>query len=69
MMKDFIYTGKDKELKNNRDLGLSLSIPFRNFRDIIDRSEKYRDEWFEFKTQKYIEYVNAQLDYRKEELK
>lgn len=68
VMKDFIETVKDKELKNNLDLGISLSNPFRNFRDIIDRSEEYREKWFEFKNQKYIEHVNAQLRHYQDEL-
>ena len=69
MMKDFIDTVKDKELKNNLDLGLSLSNPFRNFRDIIDGHQEYREMWFEFKYEKYVDYIKNKLEYYKHELK
>ena len=52
VMENFVDLVEDTELKNKLDLGLSLSKPFRNFKDIIDS-----------KKQKYIEYVIEQIDF------
>lgn len=68
VMKEFIDTVKDKELRKNLDLGLSLSNPFRNFMDIIDGAGNYKQLWFEFKNLKSIEYVKDKLDQYSKEL-
>jgi Uncharacterised protein family (UPF0158) len=36
IMDDFVETVEDRELRKKLELGLSLSKPFRNFKDIID---------------------------------
>lgn len=36
VMEDFVETVEDKRLREKLELGLSLSKPFRNFKDIID---------------------------------
>ncbi|VAX18880.1 hypothetical protein MNBD_IGNAVI01-754 [hydrothermal vent metagenome] len=61
VMDEFIETVKDEKLKMKLELGLSLSKPFRNFKDIIDSAGEYREKWFEFKSMKYVEYVKEQL--------
>jgi len=61
VMEEFIEIVKDKELKMKLELGLSLSKPFRNFKDIIDAAGEYREKWFEFKSKKYFEHVKEQL--------
>ena len=63
VMENFVDLVEDTELKNKLDLGLSLSKPFRNFKDIIDSESEYREKWFQFKKQKYIEYVIEQIDF------
>ena len=62
VMEDFVVTVKDEELRKKLELGLSLSKPFRNFKDIIDGEGEYREKWFAFKNAKYIEFVKEQLD-------
>jgi hypothetical protein len=61
MMEDFVETVKDLELRNKLELGLSLSKPFRNFKDIIDDEDEYRKKWFVFRDAKNIEFVKLQL--------
>ena len=61
IMEKVIETLKDEELKKKLELGLNLSKPFRNFKDIINNAGEYREKWFEFKNIKYIEYVKEQL--------
>jgi len=62
IMEQFKNSIDDIELKKKLELGLSLTKPFRNFKDIIDTEIEYRDKWFEFKKQKYIEYVKEQIE-------
>jgi hypothetical protein len=62
VMEEFVETVEDGKLKEKLELGLSLSKPFRNFKDIIDNENEYRKKWFAFKSAKYIEFVKEQLD-------
>lgn len=62
VMEDFIETVKDEELKKKLELGLSLSKPFRNFKDIIDDENEYRNKWFTFRDERYIEFVKEQIE-------
>jgi hypothetical protein len=62
VMEDFVETVKDEELRKKLELSLSLSKPFRNFKDIIDDENENRKNWFTFKSAKYIEYVKEQLE-------
>ncbi len=61
-MEDFVKIVKDEKLRGKLELGLSLSKPFRNFKDIIDDDVEYREKWFAFKSAKYIDNVKEQLD-------
>ena len=61
IMEDFTESIVDDELRKKLELGLRLSKPFRNFKDIIDYEDEYRDKWFEFKSAKYVEFVNEHL--------
>jgi len=63
VMESFIDTIDNEELRKKLELGLSLSKPFRNFKDIIDYESKYREKWFEYKELKYIDYVKERLDW------
>jgi len=62
VMEDFIKTVEDKRLKEKLELGLSLSKPFRNFKDIIDDENEYRKRWFAFKDARNIEFVKKQIE-------
>ena len=39
-----------------------MSKPFKHFKEIIDNSGDFRDEWFAYRESKYIEFVKEQLD-------
>ena len=69
IMEKFVETIKDKELRKNLELGLSLSSPFQNFRDIIEGNKDYKEKWIEFKYEKYVDYIKEKLEYYKHELK
>lgn len=63
IMEKFTISVEDKRLKDKLELGLKLSKPFRNFKDIIDDENEYRDKWFEYKSKKYVEFVKENLAY------
>jgi len=50
----------DKRFRAKLITALSDSNPFRHFKTIIDNSN-YRQEWFAFKDQWYLEYVKQEL--------
>ncbi len=62
VMEDFTEIVEDEDLKKKLELGLNLSKPFRNFKDIIDDENEYRKKWFTYKSTRYIEYVKEQLE-------
>jgi cobalamin biosynthesis Mg chelatase CobN len=62
VMEDFVETVQDTRLRDKLELGLSLSKPFRNFKDIIDDENEYRKSWFEFRDARYIEFVIGQIE-------
>jgi hypothetical protein len=57
IMEDFATWIDDLGLKSALFGALSRKHPFRNFKNIIDNSGPYRQEWFDFKSQRYIEWV------------
>ncbi|MFO7447735.1 MAG: UPF0158 family protein [Ignavibacteriaceae bacterium] len=64
VMEEFVETVDNEELQKKLELGLSLSKPFRNFKDIVDNfGGEYRKKWFEFKKNSYIDWVITQLDH------
>lgn len=62
VMEDFIDEVDDQIFKKRLYWILSKGHPFRNFKDEIDYNGDYRDKWFEFKSKKYIEWVECQID-------
>ena len=62
VMEDFTEMVEDEELRKRLELGLSLSKPFRNFKDIIDYEDENRKKWFAYKNARYIEYVKELLE-------
>ena len=62
IMEEFIETVNDNKLQNRLLNAINRSKPFRNFHAEIDNSGKYRQQWFDFKHQKYIEWVKDQIE-------
>ena len=62
VMEEFVETVEDKRLREKLELGLSLSKPFRNFKDIIDDENEYRKLWFKFRDSRNIEFVKGQIE-------
>ena len=62
IMKDFIETVADKELKERLLLAIHVRKPFAHFKSEIDNSGSERERWFEFKKQRFFDWVKHQLE-------
>jgi hypothetical protein len=63
VMEDFAVSLKDDDFKAEAFERLSNRKPFRNFKYLIEASE-YRQDWFDFKKQAYIQWVKEQIEDR-----
>lgn len=61
IMEEFIDEVDDELMKNNLLKILDRKSPFANFKMEVETSE-YRQKWFDFKLQKYIEYLKNRLE-------
>jgi len=62
IMEEFIETVSDNNLQYRLSNAINRSKPFRNFHYEVDNSGIYRQHWFDFKNQKYIEWVKDQIE-------
>ena len=61
VMEDFAYAMEDHKFRDQRLDQLSRPKPFSRFKWTVDNSD-YRQEWFAFKKQASIDWVNEQLE-------
>jgi hypothetical protein len=61
VMMDFAMEVYDKEFQTQLIKSLNSSSPFRNFKLKIDSSDSYRQKWFDYKKNRYIDYVKSQI--------
>lgn len=61
MMENFAYSLTDNNFRNRILDRLSKRKPFQNFKIFIDSSD-YRQNWFEFKKNAYIDFVKQQIE-------
>jgi len=64
VMERFANTLTDTKFKYKVMESISRRKPFQNFKRLIDSSD-YRQKWFDFKNQSYIEYVKEQIELKK----
>jgi hypothetical protein len=62
LMADFAESVDSKELRESLINALNRKHPFRNFKWVVDNSGPYRQKWFDFKSQRLIEWVKDQLE-------
>ena len=61
-MTDFAEQVPDTTLQNALFRALNKRGPFREFKFVIDNSGDFRQQWFDFKNQRYIDWVMQQVD-------
>lgn len=62
IMADFTESINDKGLQDNLINALNRPKPFQNFKWLIDNSGEFRQQWFDFKKMRYIQWVKKQID-------
>jgi len=65
IMEDFAEIVEDTKLRNNLINALNRPKPFRNFKWQIDNSGDYRQQWFDYKNMRYIQWIKEQIDLNK----
>lgn len=65
VMEDFALSIDDEHFREVLLRCLSRSKPFRNFKYQIDSSD-YRQDWFDFRTQAYVNWVKEQIPLEEE---
>lgn len=66
IMADFAESVGDTVLQNKLFNALNRRKPFQNFKWEIDHSGKYRQQWFDFKKKRFIQWVKKQIDFESE---
>ena len=62
IMIDFAERIEEPKLRDELIKILNRPKPFRNFKWQIDRSGVYRQQWFDFKKMRYVNWVKEQID-------
>lgn len=62
IMFDFAETVDDARLQDKLINALNRPKPFQNFKWHIDNSGEYRQQWFDFKKKRYIQWVQEQAE-------
>ncbi len=64
IMDDFAKSVDNAELRDKLVRVLNDPKPFKNFKWNIDNSGDYRQHWFDFKKNRYIQWVKKQIELR-----
>lgn len=62
VMADFAEQLPNTRLQEKLFRALDKRGPFREFKYVIDNSGQFREEWFAFKNQRYVDWVSQQLE-------
>jgi hypothetical protein len=62
IMADFAESIEDNRLQNNLIDALNKRKPFQNFKWQIDNSGEFRQQWFDYKKMRYIQWIIEQID-------
>jgi hypothetical protein len=68
IMEDFAHTIDNQKVQDNLFRALNKPKPFKNFKWHIDNSGEYRQKWFNYKTQRLIEFVKSQIEQHNQKL-
>ncbi|PZX20698.1 uncharacterized protein UPF0158 [Breznakibacter xylanolyticus] len=61
IMADFSEIIDNKKLQNRLIRALNQQKPFKHFKDEINDTDDYRQQWFEYKKNRLIEFIYKQL--------
>lgn len=63
IMVDFAESLDDIKLQDKLMNALNRPKPFQNFKWQIDNSGEFRQQWFDFKKNRYIQWIKKQIDF------
>ena len=63
VIEDFVFSLENGFVKTQLIQAIEGKKPFANFKHQIDNSGDYRDQWFKFRKDRNINWVQKQLDY------
>ena len=61
VMQQFAYSVEDNRTKIRFVTALEGRHPFANFKHQVDNSGEYREQWFDFRRQRNIDWIKQQL--------
>jgi len=64
VMEEFVHSINNNPTKNLLLKALEGRKPFANFKDQIDSLGNYREQWFKFRREKNIQWLQKQLDFK-----
>jgi hypothetical protein len=62
IMEEFVKTVDNNELSEKLLGALDNKQPFKNYKLLIERSEEYRQKWFDFRSKEYKIWVRNYLN-------
>lgn len=62
VMTAFIDRVRDQELWQELSYAIKRPRPFRNFRKMLETDPEYYQKWLNFRTKRYLAYVEEQLE-------
>jgi hypothetical protein len=62
IMEAFVDTIQPASIRQRFEDAISFKGPFQNFKRLLTNYPQLREEWFAYKEQEYIEYVEDQLE-------
>lgn len=62
IMADFAESLDNSSLQNKLISALNKRKPFQNFKWQIDNSGEFRQQWFDYKKMRYIQWIKKQMD-------
>jgi len=61
LMQDFTESFGNAWLNEHLNEVLNINKPYRNFKFLIDNSTEFRLKWFDYKEQKYCQWIEEQI--------
>lgn len=62
LMENFVTGIPEKVIRNRFEDALAFKSPFQNFKQLLNHYPELRQQWFQFKEQQLVEWVQAQLE-------
>jgi hypothetical protein len=62
ILEAFVATIEDERIRQRFEDAISYKKPFQNFKQLLPNYPELRQQWFDFKNKRYVEWVGEQLE-------